>query len=101
MVIDLCQVNYQILLITYLEFIIKNANNAWKKKLECEFIGFKNGRLNYKCKECGNKYTKSKNEAIINFPIMHQFCNGDLNKFFLLLRKGVCHYEYMDSCKKI
>ena len=45
MVIDLCQVNYQTLLITYLEFIIKNANNAWKKKLECEFIGFKNGRL--------------------------------------------------------
>ena len=29
---DLCKVNYQNLLITYLEFTIKNANHAWKKK---------------------------------------------------------------------
>ena len=25
------------------------------------------------------------------------FSNGDLNKSILLLRKGVCPYEYMDS----
>ena len=29
---DLCKVNYQNLLITYLEFTIRNANHAWKKK---------------------------------------------------------------------
>ena len=54
-VIDLCQLHYQILLITYRGFMIKNVKNAWKQKkirLNCEFIGFKNGRLNYKCKEC-------------------------------------------------
>ena len=28
------------------------------------------------------------------------FCNGDLNKFILLLRKNVYHYEYMDSLGK-
>ena len=28
---------------------------------------------------------------------MHQFCNGDVNKFVLLLRKGVYPYECMDS----
>ena len=60
-----------------------------KIKSECDFIGFKNNRLNYKCKECRKKYTKSINEAIKNFLIMHQFCNGDLNKFFLFLRKSV------------
>ena len=30
--IDLCQANYQILLITYQEFTIRNANHAWKEK---------------------------------------------------------------------
>ena len=28
------------------------------------------------------------NESIKNFPTLYKFCNGDLNKFFLLLRKG-------------
>ena len=46
------------------------------------------------------KCTKSINEAIKNFPIMHQFCNGDINKLFLLLRKGVCPYEDMDNREK-
>ena len=29
---DLCQLHYQILLITYLECMIKNGKNAWKGK---------------------------------------------------------------------
>ena len=101
--IDLCQLHYQILLITYLEFILKNVKNAWKEKkikLNCEFIRFKNGRLNYRCKECKRSYTKSANESIKNFPTVYKFCNGDLNKFFLLLRKGIYPYEYMDSWKR-
>ena len=28
---------------------------------------------------------------------MYQFCDGHINKFVLLLRKGVFPYEYMDS----
>ena len=32
---------------------------------------------------------------------MHKFCNGDLNKFVLLLRKGVYPYEHMDSWERI
>ena len=31
---------------------------------------------------------------------MYQFCNGDLNKFVLLRRKGVYLYEYMDSWER-
>ena len=36
---------------------------------------------------------------IKKFPNTNQFCNGDLNKFPLVLRKGVYPYEYMDSWK--
>ena len=83
--------------------MIKNVKNAQKEKkikLNCEFIGFKNGRLNYKCKECKKSYTKLANESIRNFPTLYKFCNGDINKFFVLLRKGIYPYEYMDSWER-
>ena len=32
---------------------------------------------------------------------IYQFCNSDLNKFFLLLRKSVYPYEYMDTSGKL
>ena len=56
--------------------------------------------MNCKCKECKNTYTKLTNEPIKNFPTLYKFGNGDLNKFFLLLRKGIYPYEYMDSRKR-
>ena len=31
---------------------------------------------------------------------MHKFCNGDLNKFDMLLRKGVYPYECMDGWER-
>ena len=102
---DLCVLHYQILLIIYdlCGVYDKECNRCMERKktrLNCEFIGFKNGRLNYKCKECKKSYTKVANESIKNFPTLYKFCNGDLNKFFLLLRKGIYPYEYMDSWER-
>ena len=69
-------------------------------KSECEFIGSKSNRLNHRCKECNGTSTKSINELIEKFPRMYQFCNGDLNKFVLLLRKNVYSYKYMDRWER-
>ena len=39
-------------------------------------------------------------ELIEKFPNRYRLCNEDLNKFALLLRKGVYLYEYMNSCER-
>ena len=67
---------------------------------ECEFIGFKNDRLNYRCKKCNGTSNKSVNDLIEKFPNIYQFCNGDINKLVLLLRKDVYPFEYMDSWER-
>ena len=64
---------------------------------ECCFVGLKNNRLIYKCKECKKEWKRSIEGLTKKFSSVYQFCNGDLNKFVLLLRKGVYLYEYMDS----
>ena len=99
---DLCKVNYQTLLITYLKFLKKCPKCMGKKqiKLECDFIGLENKRLFCRCKECKNKCYESINGLIKNFPRIYQFCNSDLNEFILLLRKGVYPYKYMDSLER-
>ena len=36
-------------------------------KPECDFIGLKNNRLNYRCKKCRKQCTKLINEVVKNF----------------------------------
>ena len=71
-----------------------------KIKSVCNFIGFKNNKLNKEFKECKKRWLKPINGLIKMLPNIHQFCNGDINKFVSLLRKGVYPYEYMDSWER-
>ena len=78
----------------------KECEERRKIKSVCNFIGLENNKLNYKCKECKKRWLMPINGLIKKFPNVYQFCNEDINKFVLLLRKGVYPYEYMDSWKR-
>ena len=57
--------------------------------------------LIFRCFNCKKSYEKEINkESIGRFVSIYKFCNNDLNKFVMLLRKGVYPYEYMDGWDK-
>ena len=57
--------------------------------------------LIFRCFNCKKNYKKEINKELIErFASTYKFCNNDLNKFVMLLRKGVYPYEYMDGWDK-
>ena len=66
-----------------------------------DYVKTKNEKLLLKCFNCKTYYEKKFNtELIKKFKNTYSFCNNDINKFVLLLRKGVYPYEYMDSWQR-
>ena len=60
-----------------------------------------NETLLFKCIDCEKEYEKEINKELIErFANTYKFCNNDINKFFMLLRKGVYPYEHMDGWNK-
>ena len=58
-------------------------------------------QLILRCFRCKKNYKKDFSKKLIQrFANIYEFCNGDLNKFILLLRKGVYPYEFMDSWER-
>ena len=92
---------------TSLSSLVDNLSEIYKKECKgykerkriksvCDFIRLKNNKLHYKCKECKKGQLKPINGLIKNFFSVYQFCNGDIDKFALLLRKGFYPGKYID-----
>ena len=57
--------------------------------------------LIFRCFNCKKNSKKEINKELIErFASTYKLCNNDLNKFVMLLRKGVYPYEYMDGWDK-
>ena len=79
-------------------------------KSSLDYIKTKNEKLILECYNCKQRYRKKFNKELIKrFASTYKFCNNDttglssserINKFVLLLRKGVYLYKHMDTWER-
>ena len=60
-----------------------------------------NEKLIFKRIDCEKEYEKEFNKELLErFANTYKFCDNDINKFIMLLQKGVYPYEYIDEWDK-
>ena len=90
---------------TSLSKLVDNLSEGLHECKDCksylDYVLIKDNKLIFRCFICKKNYEKDFNtELIQRFTNIYEFCNGDLKKFILLLRKGVYPDEYMDSWER-
>ena len=70
-------------------------------KSELDHMSYEDNQLIFQCFEYKRNYMKDLNKELIKrFENTYEFCNENINRSILLLRKGVYSYKYMDSWER-
>ena len=99
-------ITYKIKFIDSFRFMATSLSYIHNDKcIKCKsnlcFVRTMNEKLIFKCIDYEKEYEKEFNEELMErFANTYKFCDNDLNKFIILLRKGVYPYEYMDEWNK-
>ena len=83
--------------------LAEEIHKAKCKDCDCflKYESFKSNLIKYKCLSCNKDYSNKIDEELKKrFKNTFKFSNNDINKFILLLTKGVYPSEYMDERKK-
>ena len=79
----------------------RHSDKCTDCKSYLDYMSDKDDQLILRCFECKKNYKKDFDKDLIKrFANKHEFCDGDINKFILLLREGIYPYKYMDSWKR-
>ena len=90
-------VNESVVTISYKIKFIDSA----KCQLHYQNLSITSHLINYKCLSCNKNYSnKIDEESKKWFKNTFKFSDDDINKFILLLRKGVYSYDYIGECNK-
>ena len=91
------------LLSNLVDNLLEGTHQIKCKDCDCflEYECVKGNSIKYKCPSCNENYSNKLDEELKKrFKNTLKFSNNDINRFILLLRKGVCSDQYINERKK-